>query len=191
MNRIASLLLTLPVLAGLPLAAQTATAQTPTSLAAHAASQMALLNQLALLKRSLPENACPSGIQVREAGIPRLLLIQNSEGKTTGIRITLDDTRSVGITAAQVTVHGYTSAHAVTMAGGEGSPGETQKSVSLAMKVPAHGSATSVLWVPGFVSVTAVDLEMLTYADGSIWTAQQQRPCMANSGFRELTGSTR
>ena len=191
MNRVASLLLMLPVLAGLPLAAQTTTAQNPASVAAHSASQMALLNQLALLKRSLPENACPSGIQVSETGIPRLLLIQDSEGKTTGIRLTLEDTRSVGITAAQVTVDGYTSAHTVTMAGAPGSPGETEKSFSLTMNVPAHGSATSVLWVPGFVGVTGVDLERLTYADGSIWLQAGQGRCSANSGLRRVTGESR
>lgn len=122
---------------------------------------------------------CPAGIRVQEGGIPRLIYIKTAppEGTAVGLSISVRNSRSVGIVTVQITVRGYERAHASSTDASNATPGMAAKSFVLPLKAAPGGTASTELWVKGFVSVTSVELTGVAYADGSAWRASAHRPC--------------
>jgi hypothetical protein len=86
------------------------------------------------------------------------------------------DTRAV--THAQITVHGLTAHGRITpAASGSSATATVAKQVDLQLSVAPGASASAGLVFKGFTSVRWIDLDSLTYADGSTWHASPQHNC--------------
>jgi hypothetical protein len=81
------------------------------------------------------------------------------------------------IVKAQITVHGFSDKwKAFPLVDGSPAP-DLAKSVDVAMDVKRDGQGSSDLSLSRFTSITRVDLNSLTYADGSTWTSSTAGAC--------------
>lgn len=137
-------------------------------------------------------NTCPAGIKVKQEGIPRLVYIKAApkEGPSAGLRITVSNSRRVGISSVQIAVRGYAEGHLTSMAAGVADSGRTGKTLRVALKVPPGATSSTEVWFPGFVSITDVELTGVDYADGSTWRAANNLRCRISPNLR-VTGVLR
>ena len=135
---------------------------------------------------------CPLRIQVTQGGIPRLIYIKTAppEGTAVGLGISVRNSRSVGIVTVQIIVRGYTRTHASSADVSNSTPRLAAKSFVLPLKAAPGGTASTELWVKGFVSVTSVELTGVAYADGSAWHATKNRRCRISS-ILDVAGASR
>jgi hypothetical protein len=93
------------------------------------------------------------------------------------IHLTMTNLSSREIVKAQFTVHGFSDKWKVApLVDGSPAP-DLAKSVHVAMDVQRDGQASSDLSLSRFTSVTTVDLNSLTYADGSTWESETPGAC--------------
>jgi hypothetical protein len=79
------------------------------------------------------------------------------------------------IVEMQITVHGYSDKdRALTLT--SGGPDLTRK-ITLERDIEGKGQASSDLSLKGFTAVTSVDVDALSYADGSSWKATASGVC--------------
>jgi len=80
------------------------------------------------------------------------------------------------IVKALFTVHGLSDNRRVVPVAGAPAPDLTKR-VEVALDVRANSHASSDLSLSRFASVTSVDLNSLTYADGATWEASSPTAC--------------
>ena len=91
------------------------------------------------------------------------------KGPAQRLHLTVEYPGSKAITRARITVHGFIAKARVapTPARG-GSPAEASKTLEVAFRPdPKGNSASADLWVPGLTAVRTIDLDAVTFADGS------------------------
>jgi hypothetical protein len=92
------------------------------------------------------------------------------------IQFIVDNPSTREIVKAQITVHGLSHrGRFVPLA--DGSAPDLSRKVSVVLDVKGNSRASSDLSLIRFASVTSVDLNSLTYADGSSWRASSSAAC--------------
>jgi hypothetical protein len=137
-------------------------------------------------------HSCPVSLRAQQAAGGDMLAVDNArpKGIAQGIRIVVDDPNSRRIVAAKVTVRGLSAKRRMVQT-------ELTDSLSsdaartLDVKFPANaGKDTSaILWVPGLTAVQAIELNSLTYADGSIWKIAAGNVCRSPVDALMLVGN--
>jgi hypothetical protein len=127
----------------------------------------------------VPNNSCPVGLRAQPGVGPLIMTIDASNGVgSQRLSLDLSNIGSRHITRAQITVHGLTAQGRINPAAyGNLDAGTTAKQVDLALTVPPGATASTNLLFKGFTSVSTIDLDSLTYADGSTWHASPQQRC--------------
>ena len=93
------------------------------------------------------------------------------------IQLTLTNHSPSEIVSAQITVYGFSDKwRAIPLSGATNSP-DLKKTVTVVLKVKGNDHASRDLSLHRFTSVTYVDLESLTYADGARWDAPSAAAC--------------
>jgi hypothetical protein len=102
---------------------------------------------------------------------------QDAPPKSVGqqIRLTLANTRLIGITAASIKVHGYTPTGRVMPSAVP--PPDAAKSLDLLLVVGPKQDVSTDLRLESFSAVTSIELESVSYADGSRWQASGENRC--------------
>lgn len=92
------------------------------------------------------------------------------------IQFTVDNPSTREIVKAQITVHGLShKGRFVPLA--DGPAPDLSRKVSVVLDVKGNSRASSDLSLSRFASVTSVDLNALTYADGATWRASLPGAC--------------
>jgi hypothetical protein len=136
---------------------------------------------------------CPVGLQVKHAtGVPTAI---SAEGPTIngkaipygqvqiadqnlGIHLTLINLSPQSIVSAQVVVHGFSNKwRYVPLSGADPDLATT---VEVALDVKGNGQASRNLSLSHFTAITAVDVNEITYADGSTWRTSSPGACSAS-----------
>jgi hypothetical protein len=91
------------------------------------------------------------------------------------IRLTLANTRLTGITAARIKVRGYTPNGRIMPSGTP--PPDAVKSLDLLLVVGPKQDVSTDLRLESFSAVTSIELESVTYADGSRWQTSTENRC--------------
>jgi hypothetical protein len=91
------------------------------------------------------------------------------------IRLTLANTRLTGISGARIKVRGYTPTGRV-MPSGFPAP-DAAKSLDLILVVGPERDVSTNLRLENFSAVTSIELESVSYADGSRWQASAENRC--------------
>lgn len=91
------------------------------------------------------------------------------------IFLTLTDTHAAQILTASVRIHGYSGKNHMVQTGG--ATGDATKSVTVKFNRETDGSVFADLYIPGFTAVTYLQLEDVSYADGSIWKMSDSNIC--------------
>jgi len=139
---------------------------------------------ITLISTAPTSSSCPIGLRADPAVGLTTNTIDARNGVTkTGIptqtlTMELNNLGSRNITRAQFTVHGLTGQGQVNPATlSDPDAGTTSKQVELSLTVAHNSKASAPLLAEGFTSIRWIELDSLTYADGSAWHASPQHTC--------------
>jgi hypothetical protein len=118
-------------------------------------------------------------------GLQRIDVSDPSDNEQT-LQITVNNSQSVAVRRSQITVYalpaGVRVEPAVLYSLGA-NPAEIAKSFTITRTVQAGQSSSVDLSIGDVSTVTGIDLDSLTYADGTIWHPSFRTPCRAvNTG---------
>lgn len=142
---------------------------------AHNTSQPAVLETLTY------SNQCPLTLSAQQGSSGQLRSTQvipsHADKQPIGqqIRLTLANPRLIGVTAARIQVRGYTP-NARAFPAASPSP-DAARSLDLVLTVAPGQDATTDLRLESFSAVTSIELESVSYADGSRWQAGAEARC--------------
>jgi hypothetical protein len=124
---------------------------------------------------------CPLDMQASHgAGVPISVPAGNlTPGPTLDHRIhlTMINLRSHDIVSAQITAHGFSDKwKAIDLENSSQAP-DIAKILEVVLDVKGMGRASSDLSLSRFTAVTAIDLNSITYKDGTTWHASSPGAC--------------
>ena len=145
---------------------------------------------------------CPVGLQVQHG--PGLPMSRNAgptiNGKplngqpqktdqSQGIHLTLINLSPQSIVSAQVVVHGFSDkSRYIPLSGADP---DLARTVEVALDVKGNGQAGRNLSLSHFTAITAVDVNAITYADGSTWRASSPGACSVSPDLFMLVNAER
>ena len=128
---------------------------------------------------------CPISLHALHGASGDMLKVDKSrpQGIAQLIHLILTTPDSRRIVAAKVRVHGITGKSRITQT--KSSRDESDASANLVVRFPdgpekSAGPGKDVsgdLWVPGMTAVLSIDLNSVTFADGSIWSFAGREAC--------------
>jgi hypothetical protein len=152
------------------------------TLAAFGQSRAPNPSQPAVLQSIPTSDHCPLNLRAEQglSGELRSTRVLPSHQETPPqsvqqIRLTLANTALIGITAARIKVHGYTPNGRV-MPSGTPLP-DAARSLDLLLVVGPRQDISTDLRLESFSAVTTIELESVSYADGSRWQATAENRC--------------
>jgi hypothetical protein len=124
---------------------------------------------------------CPVGLQVQHG--PGLPMSRNAgqaqkTDQSQGIHLTLINLSPQSIVSAQVVVHGFSDKWRYIPV--SGADPDLARTVEVALDVKGNGQAGRNLSLSRFTAITAVDVNAITYADGSAWRTSSPGACSAS-----------
>jgi hypothetical protein len=150
-----------------------------------AQSQVLVFSQPA----SSPASSCPIGIQAQPTpGLTQMVVHGTPPSRDDSnraeypaqqsLRILLTNPKALGITGIELRVHGLRpGGHVEPVVSPQQGAGALDKHVELQLVVDPGKRATRDVRFDGFTSIRSLDLESVTYSDGSVWHASAQQPC--------------
>jgi hypothetical protein len=144
-----------------------------------------LANRMMALK--LNANGCPVGMRVKRTGegVTRFAGRQDRAIVSQLIHVSFTNPQAKTVVAAQVVVHGY-NAEARIMPVASSSNAITK---TIQLNLTESGKVTSTdVRLQSFAAVERVDLESLTYSDGTSWTSSPQKLCSVEPDALMLVG---
>ena len=115
---------------------------------------------------------CPVGMRASQSLWNHNIAVQKGLGhQKFGQRLSLvlKDPRHARITEATVRVHGLTGKNRMLETGNRSDGSESATTIHLSFGQKEDNEAMGDLWVPGFTAVTTVELQDVSYSDGSLW----------------------
>lgn len=125
-----------------------------------------------------PSTSCPVDLSAQPGvGPGMVIVITGKDNASQKLDLQLSNARStLAVTRAQITVHGLTARGRITPASNP-NPATIAKQVDLQLTVAPGASTSTGLLFKGFTSVRWIDLDSLTYADGSTWHSSPRHNC--------------
>jgi hypothetical protein len=146
---------------------------------------------------------CPVGLQVKHG--PGLPISRSADGpsingkplngqvqktdQSQGIHLTLINLSPQSIVSAQVVVHGFSNKRRYVPLS-EADP-DLARTVDVALEVNGNSQAGRNLSLSRFTAITAVDVNAITYADGSTWRTSSPGACSASPDLFMLVNAER
>jgi hypothetical protein len=93
------------------------------------------------------------------------------------LHLTMTNFLSQDIVSAQITVHGFSDKWRVIPLSNESPAPDLAKTVDVALNVKGNGHASSDLSLSRLTAVAAIDVNSVTYADGSTWHTSSPGAC--------------
>jgi hypothetical protein len=161
------------------------------------AQQPATLHRSANTSLTVPQTAgagCPIEMEARHAmQTPVGMNAAGNDGSRQGpainapraqaapqlqrLRLTLTNPSPRDIVSAQFTAHGFSNKlRAMELSAGSNEP-DLAKTIDLDLGVKGKGHASSDLSLNHFAAVTSIDLNSITYADGTTWRSPSPAAC--------------
>jgi len=134
--------------------------------------------QSAALTTHQPASTCPVSLSAQHKADGSLVRTGNAHPKGLGqwLHLALANTGSPKITAATVTVHGFSNKARVTETAGESSGSDAVMAMTVPLTTVSPRSAAGDVWVAGMTAVTRIDLDSVSFEDGQtrLFTSQDQ-----------------
>lgn len=123
--------------------------------------------------------ACPVGLRAQRQGSANLV---TAGDKTRGpmsptVRLTLNNLQDKNIVGATVRVSGYGTRPQLFPVRGISSTGEMTKIISVKLDVAKGKNGQTDVTAEKFGAISRIYLELVEYADGTMWRANQEQPC--------------
>jgi hypothetical protein len=105
------------------------------------------------------------------------------------LHLTLTNPSSRDIVSAQLTAHGFSNKpRAMELSAGSNEP-DLAKTIDIVLGVKGKGHASSDLSLNHFTAVTSIDLNSITYADGTTWHAPSPAACSITPSLAMLVAA--
>jgi hypothetical protein len=127
---------------------------------------------------------CPIGLQVNHGSFFLQRKTEYGPGSGDGvspassvqrIHLTMTNPSLREVVKVELTVHGYSDKwRAIPLAS---SAPDLARRLTVVLDIKGNGHASSDLSLSSFTAVTSVDVDRLTYADGSVWHATARGAC--------------
>ena len=136
--------------------------------------------------RILPPNSaatCPVNMSARQGVWDHTIKVRQGEQQRPPqpfgqrILLTLADAHPSRIVSATVTVHGTTGKNHMLQAVDSASGANATTTLTAAFTKQGDGSVSADIYVPGFTSVTSLELQQVSYADGSTLKINGSNAC--------------
>ena len=92
------------------------------------------------------------------------------------LHLTLKTPHAEQVAGAQVTIRGTTPKGRVMQASSTDSS-DAMRELSVSFSTEPDGSASADLWVPGVTAIQSIELDSVSYSDGSTWKAAAGDAC--------------
>jgi hypothetical protein len=97
---------------------------------------------------------------------------------------------SQDIVSAQITVHGFSNKSRTMELSNTSNAPDLARTVDLALGVKGNSRASRDLTVGHFTAVTDIDVNSVTYADGSTWNTSSPGACRVSPDLLMLVSAT-
>lgn len=172
----------------------TLAAQAPSTLpeASHDAALARLKERITNSNVVAPATgACPVGFSARHANVGALLNVSPAtkpRGPAYNLRFVPRD--GGAITQVRITLHGISGHHVIPAGNGpHAASNETSEAFTLPLSSNGRDLFTSVVYPGKLTGVTSVELNELTYADGTKWHETADARCeIAPNGYMLVAG---
>ncbi len=173
--------LTSATLTGATLTAQTLTAQTLT--AQTLTAQTKSTGGVLMLAQPTGQN-CPVGFSARHTGSGAMLSVSpKSRPQLQGYNITFQPRAGLGVAEAKLTLHGISGPH-LRPANGNTDGATATESFTVSPSSGENHRFHSVVYVQKLTGVDWIELNEVTYADGTQWHESADAPCrVVPNGF--------
>ncbi len=123
--------------------------------------------------------ACPVFMRAQHLADGSMVRTGNAHPKGMGqwLHLSLSDNPSQAITAATVTIHGYSNKGRITQAAGRNGAFDAAQTMTVPLSATSPQLAVGDVWAPGMTAVATIDLDAVTYADGSTSSFTGQPAC--------------
>ena len=94
------------------------------------------------------------------------------------LQLTLDNSKLTAISAIRITVHGWSgTGRTLPAIKANSSYATASRTLDLALSIGANETADTDVWVSGLTAVDSIDLESVSYSDGSSWKSSDSQAC--------------
>ena len=131
--------------------------------------------------------SCPVAMQAQYGADGGLMAVRGGathSGIGTPLRLTLNNPKPGEISAIRITFHGWDGTGRTLPAKSTAPAAETNSSyanatrtMDLTVSIGPQKSADTVVWVSGLTAVDSIDLDSVSYADGSNWEPRASQAC--------------
>ena len=159
------------------------------------------------LPQRMDRAQCPVGLDASHgSGLPLLSFAdgENRQGprvnRPTGqtqlhltfqhLHLTFTNPSSREIVSAQITAHGLSDNDRFIELSNPSNRPDLAKTVEVVMDVKANGHASKDLSLSNFTAITSIELNSITYADGSTWHASSPGACSVTPDLFMLVAAT-
>jgi hypothetical protein len=121
---------------------------------------------------------CPVSLRAEQGtGADRLAVSSRPAGIAQLLHLIITNPDSRRITGASVTVRGFAGKGRAMQAASADKSTNAARSLDVKFTAGSDKNGLADLWVPGLTSVQSIDLNSVTYADGSTWKLAADATC--------------
>jgi hypothetical protein len=136
--------------------------------------------QTMIIQLPAQPDSCPVSLRAQQTPGGDRMEVNGVPGKTMAQRLhlTASSPRSRQVVAANVTVRGYGNKARVLPTGlSSQNTGDTARTIDIAFTAAAGKDASTDVTLAGFSAVTVIDVNSVTYSDGSTWKLAAGSSC--------------
>jgi hypothetical protein len=123
-------------------------------------------------------NSCPVSLRARQsaAALQREVSASRPKGIAQLLHLTIPGAEAKRVMTASVTVHGSSGSPRMMEVAGTGSESDAARTLEVRFRA-GGGEVSADLWAPGLTAVRSIDLNSVTYSDGSTWKLAAGSSC--------------
>jgi hypothetical protein len=123
-------------------------------------------------------NSCPVSLRARQsaAALQREVSASRPKGIAQLLHLTIPGAEAKRVMTASVTVHGFSGSLRMMEVAGTGSESDAARTLEVRFS-PGGGEVSADIWAPGLTAVRSIDLNSVTYSDGSTWKLAAGSSC--------------
>jgi hypothetical protein len=133
-----------------------------------------------LTSHTVPAEArgCPVSMHAQHLADGGLLRTSGpAKGVGQSLHISLADNHTRQVVAATITIHGYSDKGRITQAASGDVGADLARTVVVPFAAASTETTSGDIWVSGMTAVENIDLDSVTYTDGSVWKIASQPAC--------------
>ncbi|HEY1161137.1 MAG TPA: hypothetical protein VGE83_10925 [Terracidiphilus sp.] len=144
------------------------------------AAQTASHSQTIIVRLPAGTSVCPVSVHAQQAAGGETLAVKNARPKGVAqlLHLILTNPDSGQIVAAKVTVHGLTAKGRLTQTlSNQDDSSDAARTLDVTFAAGPGKDVSADLWTPGLSAVKTIDLNSVTYGDGSTWKLAAGMTC--------------